>query len=247
MASETTETPVASARPPRGLLFVDTSSLLDLVRDITRETDVRRMVRAADALLAAARREEIEILLPAQVVIELQRNLEKVERDSDAALKRHWRRGRAVESELVELGLGGLGGALPPVAVEHYTLENVRLLRRGRLDEWRSHAEVLKPEPATLSEAVARLNLRQPPAHEEKAEFADCLIIETVFAEIEQRGGRAAIGGTVFLSANTQDYGLSGSSSVLRPPLDEQFEQRGLRYAANFWHAAHLLGVAAKV
>ena len=61
------------------------------------------------------------------------------------------------------------------------------------------------------------MNTRQPPSHANKAEFADY--------------GRSVGAGK----------GARGSSTEVRPPLDQEFAARGLRYAATLDHAVHLL------
>ncbi len=64
----------AGADVPVRRLFVDTSSLLDLVRDPTRDptrdTDRRDTAGAADRVIAAAVRGGVEILWPTQVEID---------------------------------------------------------------------------------------------------------------------------------------------------------------------------------
>ena len=226
---------------PSGWLFVDTASLLDLVRDPTRSSESARTRQEADALLGAIASGGVELLLPEQVGVELDRNLDAVELESRTALDRHLKTRRAVEGHLATLGLPvGHTSLLPAFQVR--LLDDVRELRRALLQRWRAHAAMLPTTPEARRRAVDRLNARRAPARDKKPEFPDCLIIESVFGEIDERRARNADDRAVFLTANTNDYGHeTRGSTALRPPLDAEFARRGLAYATTFGRAGHLL------
>ena len=221
-----------------GLLFLDTCSLLDLVRDLTRDSKIRDTLIEADRLWSTVVRGGIDVLMPLQVVVELDRHRERLVDDARKRLGSHFNDRRETDGALVALGWPIEGASLSRQAARR-AADEITTLRVQRLDEWCAYAKVIEPGSGTLLKAVSRLNQRVAPSHADKSEFPDCLIIETVFAECESRGVEET-SRAVFLSSNVQDY-CAGASTRLKPPLGFEFQERRLHFASTFGYAAHLI------
>jgi hypothetical protein len=217
------------------VLCVDTCTLLDVVRDITRDS-----VRPADAaaglrlLSAAEDGGQLAVLLAEQVRQELLTNVEGVQAEAQKALARF-------KEQVKRMGdVAALFGGNGSILTE--PIENHVARARSVLDRWLAVGRDVPHDDTVTGKAFARVNEPRTPARRGKESMKDCVIVETYLdaaRRLRAAGLRAAI---VFASSNTNDYCGAGSSRLAND-LARDFDAVGIEYAPGFSAAAYCLGV----
>lgn len=220
------------------VLFADTCSILDLMRDPTRESVLEPDRRAAVALLVAMEDgSRLSGVVAEQVVLEMSENACAVEAETTNAIG-------SLGKNMMRLdALHGIYGGMGASSVAH--LQDHAVRARRIFDRWIA-ASIHVPTPdAGYKRAMDRINQRgepRAPARKGKDSIKDCVVIETYLEmafQLRQAGLASAF---VFLSSNTKDYKDSGSRK-LRPELEADFGPSNIDYASNYGHALHLLGI----
>ena len=222
---------VAGAAP---VLCVDTCTLLDVVRDITRDS-----ARAADAaagvqLLATAEgRTDLVVLVAEQVQQELLANLENVQREADKALLRFQAQARRMAEVAMEFGAQGV--------VLTGLLDGHGARARLVLDRWLAVGLTVPHDAEVTARAFARVNEPRTPARRGKESMKDCVIVET-YLEVGRRLRTAGLRAPIaFTSSNTNDY--YAGSTHLASDLAQDFDAVAIEFAPGFGAAVHALGL----
>jgi hypothetical protein len=215
------------------VLCVDTCTVLDVVRDITRETVTTGDVNAGFALLSMAEEgSDLIVLMAEQVTLEIASNVASVEQEAQAALQKFLAQAQRIHDVAIAFGAQG------NLQVRH--LDGHVGRAQPVLDRWKQVAQVVPHNDA--SRAFRRVNEPRTPARRGKESMKDCVIVE---AYIEAAGQLRAAGMTapiVFASSNTKEY-FAPNTRHLQGDIAQDLGAVGIEFAPNFGAAKHNLGL----
>lgn len=217
------------------VLCIDTCTVLDIMRDPTRDT-VRAHERKAalDLLLALETGTALVSLVAEQVHFEFHEHANAVEAEAVRALQKL--RDQLARIDGVAAAFGGVGRA----DLSH--LDDHMARSRGVVDRWMAASHMAPASVDISHRAFVRVNQARTPARKGQHSIKDCVVIETyldVIGELRAAGLGSTI---VFTSSNTRDY-AGESGQALKPDLAIDFAKVGMEYAPNLAAAKHLLGL----
>jgi hypothetical protein len=220
----------AAGRP---VLMIDTCSILDVMRDPTRETLRIHERQAGLDLLAAAEGGTLAGVVAHQVTLEFAEHDDSVQDEAARALKKL--RGQIDRVNQLSAILGAPG----PLDLTH--LDDHVARTRNIVGRWLTQLIPYKPDANVLEKAIARMNGNIAPARRGKDSSKDCIVLETYlqFADMLRTEGLTAP--IVFLSSNTREY--LTDSNVLKIEISNDFAPLKIDYASNMALAKHHLGV----
>jgi hypothetical protein len=217
------------------VLCTDTCSVLDIMRDPTRDSARAHERVAAQALLASMTTGPTLIgLVAEQVRREFDDNAPKVEQEATQALLKL--RERIVRATDIDKVFGGAG----EVDLSH--LDDHVPRARAVADQWMAVSATAGQSPEVAGRALARMLAPHTPSKKGKDSMKDCVVIETyleVIAALRTAGLRSKI---VFASSNIDDY-ANERRGVLNPDLQTEFTPLNIEYAPNLAAAKHWLGI----
>lgn len=222
---------IAAAGTP--ILLIDTCSLLDVMRDPTRETLRLHEHQAGLDLLAAVETGALVGIVAHQVTLEFAEHDQPVQGEADRALKKL--RGQIDRVNRLSAILGASG----PVDLTH--LDDHVARTRTIVGRWLRHLVPYKPDATILEKAIARMNGNVAPARRGKDSSKDCIIFETYLnfaAALRIEGLTAPI---VFLSSNIREY--LTDSNVIKYEIEKDLTLSSISYASNMAMAKHQLGL----
>ena len=225
----------ATSVPPAAIpvLCVDTCSILDVMRDPTRDTARPADRQVAIDLVTLAEAGGVHFFMPQQVATEFADYDQSIQEEATRNLKK-------LRDQVARVNtLVGVYGSSAVVDLNHFDDYVVRA--RGVVARWLAQLKVISPSPHAPTKAFARVNAGIAPAKRGKDSSKDCLVFETV---LEMAAAARAAGAThpiVFLSSNTADYLTEGKS--LKPDIAKEFLALGVEYAPNIGAAKHALGL----
>lgn len=222
---------IASAGIP--VLCLDTCSLLDLMRDPTRETAIAGERQAGHDLVAAAEAGHLAILMADQVRTEFVSHDAEVEDEARRNL------GRLREQVVRVHQLAAVYGATGSLDLSH--LDDHVARARGLVDRWLAAAVQVLPSADAPGKAFARVNAARAPALRGKDSSKDCLVFETYLEVVAHLRAEGCSGKIVLISSNTRDYLTEGK--VLKAEIATDLAPFSVDYAAKMQHARHLLGL----
>ena len=208
------------------ILCLDTCTLLDVVRDITRET-----ARPSDALAgldllhAAETKCDLVVLMAEQVEIELGVHLQEVQQEAEQKLTKF--RGEAQRIHEVASAFGATG----LLSTSHMHGHVVRA--RSVLDRWTAAAVRVPTNPGVAGRALARVNAPRTPARKGKDSFKDCVIVEAYFEAAQQLRAAGLSAPIVFASSNTREY-YAPSTRHLPADFAAELAALSMEYAPSF-------------
>jgi hypothetical protein len=227
------------AAAPAPVLLSDSCSLLDLMRDPTREDVSQRNVEAANRLIAGAEGKPPTVWFPSanQVMVELQGNQDKVKQEAERAIIRleisvdrvrgimaaHGLHPRALDLGLSTLGFTDAASSL----IKRYIAAGFHVRNSRGVDR----------------RALARMAASLAPSQKGQ-QTKDCLVIEAylhIAQELRRRNVQVPI---VFLTSNTRDYSDGVKDGTIHPTLRQEFSALNLEYAVNLQMAEYLLGLS---
>lgn len=221
---------VMSAEP---VLCFDTCSLLDIMRDPSRET-VRVPDRTAGLeLLEAAEAGRLQCFLPEQVATEFNEHDLATQEEARRAIKK-------VREQVGRINeLDAVYGTKKAIDLAH--LDDHVARARGVVGRWIARLKVFKPGDGAPAKAFARVNTATPPAMKGKESSKDCLVYETVLELASGLRNAGTATPVVFLSSNINEYLLE--RKTLKPEIAAEFAKLKVDYAQNMGLAKHLLGL----
>lgn len=216
------------------ILCLDTCSVLDVMRDPTRDSIRAHDAQAAIYLLEAAEtKTQLVALWAEQADFEFQENLKTVEDEAEKALTKLREQVKRVDAIAAVFGATSTASTLH--LVDHMTRA------RAIVNRW-TKAMVALPQGSNIaSQAVARVNRATTPARKGKDSVKDCVVIETYLAEVRALRDAGVTAKAVFASSNVNDY--CNAARSLRPDIAQEFAVLNLEYAPNLGAAKHLLGI----
>ena len=219
------------------VLCIDTCSILDLMRDPTRQGTSTNDTRMAQHLLKCVEHDDsLVVLLAEQVSIEFAQHVDQVEEETRVALERLAKQVAQVDQ------LVAMHTTVQRVSTDtqHWTAHSARSRQlSGRLVTSSCLAE---QSDQIAAKAYLRLNSAAAPARKGKESSKDCLVIETYLEAIARLRQAGLEKNVVFVSSNVKDY-TDGNSTILRAELASEFINVGMQYAPNFGAARNYLGV----
>lgn len=215
------------------ILCIDTCSLLDVVRDLTRTTLNPSDAKAGIALLAAAEAgTHLVVLMASQVRIELVSNRAEVEQEAEDKLSKLNSQMQRMHEVVTLFGVHGA------VQLQHF---QGHTLRAGLvLDRWTQIARTVPVDDGVAVRALSRVNAARAPARKGKESMKDCVIVETYIEASQQLRSAGLTSPIVFASSNTKEY-YGSSGSHLLPDIAADLAAHMVGYAPNFGAAKHLL------
>lgn len=216
------------------VLCADTCSILDVMRDPTR--DDARVHNASAALDLVAKMEAnggLVGLLADQVQLELAPHLQSIQDEAKKQLKKLTERVDRVNS------IAALFSPRVMVDLGHLTGHEVRA--RTFVDRWIGAALVVPQRPEVAGRAIARVIAPKAPARQGKDSTKDCIVIETYLDAIRALRAAGLQSKIVFLSSNTKDY-TNSQHGGLHDDLKLDFQALNIEYAPNAGAAKHALG-----
>lgn len=216
------------------VLCVDTCTVLDVVRDVTRESVTPADVNAGLALLAMAEAGSgLTVLMAEQVSLEIAGNVVNVEQEAQAALEKFLDQAQRIHD------VAGAYGAQGPLQVRHLVGHVSRA--RPVLDRWLQVAQVVPHNDGVSSRAFRRVNEPRTPARRGKESMKDCVIVEAYIEAASQLRAAGMTAPMVFASSNTKEY-FAPNTRHLQGDIAADLVAVGLEYAPNWGAAKHSLG-----
>lgn len=216
------------------VLCVDTCTLLDIIRDVTRDAHTAADSDAGLKLLSAAETGRLIVLKAEQVTIEIASNVAHVEKEGQDKLAAHIARVQRVDAVAAVFGSSGSGG------VSHLAGHALRV--RAVFDRWLATAKDVPSTATVFSRAISRVNEPRVPARKGKDSTKDCIIFESYLdaaAQLRSAGHDAPI---VFASSNIREY-CPPNSTQLHADFVADIGAVGMEYATSFGWAKHQLGL----
>ncbi|MBO2953938.1 hypothetical protein J4756_08235 [Burkholderia pseudomallei] len=216
------------------VLCVDTCTVLDVVRDITRESVTPSDVNAGLALLAMAEAGSgLIVLMAEQVVLEIAGNVANVEQEAQSSLKKFLAQAQRIHD------VAGAYGVQGHLRVHHLDghVSRARLV----LDRWRRVAQVVPHNDGVSNRAFRRVNEPRTPARRGKESMKDCVIVEAYIEVASQLRAAGMTKAMVFASSNTKEY-FAPNTRHLQGDIAADLASVGIEYAPNWGAAKHSLG-----
>lgn len=217
------------------VLCADTCSILDIVRDPTREAFGTQDAKAALALLDAFDRGHAHCMVAEQVRLEFAGHVEQVEAETARALSALQRRMQDIHQLSLTMGASG---DLNLSALDGHAARSRMIAER-----FLASATTLPTGNDIVIAAFSRMMQTRTPARRGKDSFKDCIVVETYLAfavELRSKGFSSPI---VFVSSNTTDY-MRDTRTTLAADIAAEFALSRIAFTPNFRVALHYLGLS---
>lgn len=217
------------------VLCVDTCTILDVIRDITRETVTPGDALAGLTLLTAAETGVgLIVLMAEQVSLELASHVAGVEQEALNGMRKFQAQIQRIHC------VAAAYGALGPLQVQHISGHVGRA--RAVLDRWKNVARPVPHNDGVSSRAFRRVNAPRTPARKGKESMKDCVIVEAYIEAASQLRAAGLAAPIVFASSNTKEY-HAPNTTHLQFDIAADLGAVGMEYAPNFGAARHFLGL----
>jgi hypothetical protein len=228
----TTAPGLASDKP---ILCADTCSILDILRDPTRETFGAKDAEAALALVDAFDRGLAHCIVAEQVRLEFADHVEQVETETTKAVSTLQRRMLHVYRLAMTMGATG---TLDLSVVDDHAARS-----RAIAERFLACGTTLQTQDDIVTAAFRRMTQTRTPARRGKDSFKDCIVVETYLAFAAGRRSQGYSCPIVFVSSNTADY-MRETRTTLAGDIATEFASVGIDYTPNFRAALHYLGLS---
>lgn len=219
------------------ILCFDTCSVLDIMRDPTREKAARahEQQAALDLVRAMESRGTLVGLVAEQVQTEVANNADAIENEAIRALKDLQKKLARIDK--VVRALGGTG----QTNLGHFDGHVTRA--RAVVDRLMAAATLVRTTDEIITRAARRAVEPRTPAQKGENSLPDCIIVET-YIDVVKALRSAGLGSRiVFASSNTNDYAGKARPVVLKPDLAVEFAAIEMEYAPNLAAAKHRAGL----
>jgi hypothetical protein len=219
------------------VLCVDTCSVLDVLRDPSRETTLPHDAVAAMAILRAMESgPRLISLLADQVRVELGNHLADVEAEALRGLQKLRAHVARIDGLVSAFG--------PPAATDLSSWTNLVASAKDVVQRWVQASVAASQSPDVPGRAFFRVMHARAPARRGKDSLQDCVVLETYIETVGELRRAGLATPIVFLSSNTSDYSESPTKrSVLNPGLVAEFAALNIQYATGHGMARALLGI----
>lgn len=221
---------VVAQRVP--VLCIDTCSLLDIMRDPTRDDARPHERQAAIELVDRLEGGELACLVADQVTLEFQVHDAEIQEEAKNALRKL--------RERVERANGIHALFLPAVSVKLDHLEGQVVEARGLIERWRGAAAASPGSDGVFVRAINRVNRNIAPARQGKDSVKDCIVFETYLSAIQDLRDGGMASAAVFLSSNVKEY--LTDSRVVKSDIMSDLARLNIAYTPNMAAAKRFLG-----
>ncbi|MEZ5455062.1 MAG: hypothetical protein R3F04_02970 [Lysobacteraceae bacterium] len=216
------------------VLCLDTCSILDIMRDTTRDTaSPQDLMVALDLVDRIEVQKTLVALVCEQTRIEFAEHVDHIAAECGKNLQKFDENIRRIDEIAKHFGANGT------TTIGHMQGHpaRARAVSQRLLDA----SEPAPQSPKIRDRAFDRVYRAIAPAQRAKDSLKDCIVIETYFEAIHRlrQGGLSTP--VVFLSSNTTDY--QDQAKKLHSNLRAEFDALGMEYAPNFGAARHSLGL----
>ena len=216
------------------ILCFDTCTILDIMRDPTRDTVRAHDQRAAlDLLTAMETGPRLIGIIADQVRLEFISNVDGVADETEHSLKK-------LRTQLARMDdIVGVFGGVGRIDLEHFHDYVART--RAVVDRLMGSVRTIPQTPAIPSRALLRVNQVRTPARKGRDSMKDCVVIESYLdfaSSLRSAGLKSKI---VFVSSNTRDY-TGETGRALKSDLAAEFGAI-MEYAPNLGAAKYSLGL----
>ncbi|SDY65677.1 hypothetical protein SAMN04487939_104286 [Lysobacter sp. yr284] len=213
------------------VLCMDTCSILDLIREPTRD-DMRDLrPREAMKLLDQAQAGRLALFMAPQVHTEFREHVDEVSKQAEIALKKFVAKIEQVNAHAAEFGAENI------FVTDHWDGHVARA--KGKVDLLLQATMLTQQPDDAASRAYLRMCEARAPARMGKDSMKDCVVIETYLQNIRDLREAGHSEKVVFLSSNVKEY---RDEAKLRAELDVEFKALGIEYAHGYGLARHILG-----
>lgn len=224
---------VAAGAP---LLFVDTCSLLDIVRG-HRDAFTREQAQAAVTIIDLIEAGKLSLVLPEQITNELSDNFADVQKGGTATIRSLNDRVRQMHD--IMMAFGGMGPAIVlPVPTDYETLADAVVAR------YLAKSSIADTTEAAKQKAGQRVITATAPAATGKQSYKDCLVLEACIETLSAARSLGFGAGAHFISTNVAEY-ADGAKKTLHPQLVPEFASLGLDFAKSFLELRYSPAIAA--
>ncbi len=214
------------------ILCLDTCTILDVMRDLTRDTIRPDEARAAQGIITAMEAGTALGLVAAQVEVEFGQRLKTVE--DEARDKLNEMRARLRRMDQVAALFGGNG----VTSIAHMDDHVART--RTWVDRLMTAAVRVKPGQKVPKLANMRSIQGRAPAPKGQGAIKDCLVFETYLELGRKLMAEEFAQPLVFVSSNTNDY---GSTREPKPEIRADAEAVNMTFYSSIGAAKHALGL----
>lgn len=215
------------------ILLIDTCSILDIMRDPTRDASRTHDRQAAIDLVIAAEAGKLACLMAEQVATEFAEHDQLVQDEAAQKIKK-------VREQIDRVNqIAAVFGASATVNLNH--LDDHVARARAVVGRWLTQLQMVVPSRHVPAMAFARMNAGIAPATRGKESSKDCLVYETVLEKVSSLRLAGGVAPIVFLSSNTKEYLTPGGT--LKPEIVLEFGNLNIDYAPNMSAAKHALGL----
>jgi hypothetical protein len=214
------------------ILCLDTCTILDVMRDLTRDTIRPDEARAAQGIIAAMEAGTALGLVAAQVELEVGQRLKTVEDQARANLDEM--RARLKRMDQVATLFGGDGVTSIAHMDDHVT--------RTRIWVDRLMKAAVRVKPGHSVEKLANMRSIQgrAPAPKGQGAIKDCLVFETYLDLGRKLMANGFAQQLLFVSSNTNDYGSTGTP---KPDIRADANAVNMTFYSSIGAAKHALGL----
>ncbi|MDW9419012.1 PIN domain-containing protein [Sinorhizobium meliloti] len=221
------------ARRGTPVVFIDTCSILDLIRG-PRDKFSAQHAASGVALLELCEKEATTLVLPQQVIEELTANLEERILDGRRGVDK-------LNLQLSEINaiVKAYGQELP----DHTNVSGTVYAEGGRavVERFQEIAIVAGTTDNVRLRAMDRVSASRAPAKRGKDSLQDCVVLETCYETIDHARRIGFAAPAHFLSANVDEY--LESKGRLQPVLISEFGNRDLHFWDNFAALRYTAGI----
>ncbi len=215
------------------VLCLDTCSILDIMRDPTRdEARPSDFAVALDLLDRIEPQKSLVALVCDQARIEFSEHVDHVEKECGEKLQKFAEKIRRIDEIAKHLGANG------SAATGHILGHSARA--RAVSERLLGACESAPQSAQIRDRAFDRVYRAIAPAQKAKDSLKDCIVIETYLEAIQRLRNGGLSSKVVFLSSNTNDY--LDQAKKLPTALRAEFDALGMEYAPNFGAARGYLG-----
>ena len=224
--------PTAIAALSVPVLCIDTCSLLDIMRDPTRDGVQARDRLAAIDLVQRLEKLDLVCLVAEQVDIEFASHDADIQREATNAIRKL--RERVDQVNQIHAAF------LSAVNVDLTHLDGMVAPARQIITRWANAAHRVPSSTAIFTNAMDRVNRNIAPARKGKDSVKDCVVVETYLTAVDALRAAGMPTTVVFLSSNTKEY--LTDAKVLTSDLVRDFGRTSVAYAPNMSAAKAFLG-----
>jgi hypothetical protein len=220
------------ARRSVPVLCIDTCSLLDIMRDPTRDKPSPNERQAAVDLVSELENGNLVCLVAELVATEFGEHDIRIQQEALKAIKKlNAQVAQANESH---------GIFRPPRAINLIHLEDQVVPARAIVGRWLGAACTALSSAEILAKATGRVIRNVAPAAKGKESTKDCVIFETYLAAVGALRDHQMTSNAVFLSSNVNEY--LDMRRTVKSDIQQDLDRLLLTYAPNMAAAKYQLG-----